>query len=713
MSFFGFNIAGSALSAYQAAEDATSNNVANVSTPGASRQIAVLSPMQPIVGSPFLSANPANHQGMRGDGVIVSGIRRIHQDSYDALFRGASSSQSYYNVLQQQLQATQSALGEPANGINSAYINFRSSVQGLISNPSGTAERNNVLEAAGALVTTMNNAGQAIISQEAQVKQLAAQGVEEVNNLADQIAALNGQIRASRAIGDNPNTYLDQRDYLIDQLSNLLSTHTDLQASGSSLVTVDGKALINDTVVYHLAAPVIGTNANGTLALKIGFVNDPNPANPTPVRLGTGELGAYIDLYNTKLIPYRQKLDNFASTLVAETGRITQAAYDVNGTAGGQLFQPIVSTFPIGAGNIKLGMSDASQIPASLVSTLAGTLIQPLNAANNSVDTSASMLNNPTMANAPAAALVNTLTINVDGIAQTFNYDTGAGGNARTIDGFINSFNAGHFGVTSSFDANSQRIVFTRDPANIDLVHRAAQGANAPTPGFTITDNANATTTQSALGNPAVDLLDALGASQINGVQQNSTNAFGPTNAGGANALLAFFSNSYGVPALQTTSGSAATVPGSLTIPGPATTTFSAINPGDTLTIDAGNPGQENVVVTGVNRFTGTITFTAVNAHGANFSVATAQTQTLQNYYSASVAAMGVDVATATSGNNSQAALTSNIDKVRQGIDGINIDEETQNLIKFQNAYAAAAHTISVLNSLLGLAVNIGTATTF
>jgi flagellar hook-associated protein 1 FlgK len=46
--------------------------------------------------------------------------------------------------------------------------------------------------------------------------------------------------------------------------------------------------------------------------------------------------------------------------------------------------------------------------------------------------------------------------------------------------------------------------------------------------------------------------------------------------------------------------------------------------------------------------------------------------------------------------------LANNINQVRQSIDGINIDEETQNLIKFQNAYQAAAQTMNVLEQMLG-----------
>ncbi len=54
-----------------------------------------------------------------------------------------------------------------------------------------------------------------------------------------------------------------------------------------------------------------------------------------------------------------------------------------------------------------------------------------------------------------------------------------------------------------------------------------------------------------------------------------------------------------------------------------------------------------------------------------------------------------------------QTTLAANIDKVRQGIAGINLDEETQNLIRYQNSYQAAARTMNVLDTLLQTAIGL------
>ncbi|HEV2738550.1 MAG TPA: flagellar hook-associated protein FlgK, partial [Candidatus Elarobacter sp.] len=396
MSFFGLNVIGSAVDAFQQAANTTSDNIANVNTPGASRQVVNLSEAAPIVGSPGYASWTG--PGTKGDGVVVDSITRIHMDSYDSLFRGASGSQSYFDVQQQQLSAIQSSFGEPNNGVNKAFTDLQTAISQLGSNPGGTSERQGVISASQAFVAALNRVGSAIQTSQATVIGQAGTIVNQANTLIDKIAALNGQIRASKAIGDNPNTYQDQRDLDVDQLSKLLSTQTAVQANGSALVTVGGRALVNDTQAYHLASPVVGTDASGNATLVIGMQGDPNPSNPVPVTLGSGQLAGYADVYNKNLTPYGRKLDAFANAAATEINRITTAGYDKNGNAGIALFQPVIASQAITAGNIQVGVTDPAQMAAALASTAAGSLTVGMNAANATVDTASALVGNVAVA---------------------------------------------------------------------------------------------------------------------------------------------------------------------------------------------------------------------------------------------------------------------------------------------------------------------------
>ena len=597
MSFFGLNVIGSAVDAFQQAANTTSDNIANVNTPGASRQVVNLSEAAPIVGSPGYAT--WSGPGTKGDGVVVDSITRIHMDSYDSLFRGASASQSYFDVQQQQLSAIQSSFGEPANGVNKAFTDLQTAISQLASNPGGTSERQGVISASQAFVSALNRVGSAIQTSQSTVIGQAATVVNQANALIDKIAALNGQIRASKAVGDNPNTYQDQRDLYVDQLSKLLSTQTAVQANGSALVTVGGRALVNDTQAYHLASPVVGTDASGNATLVIGLQGDPNPSNPVPVALGSGQLAGYVDVYNKNLTPYGRKLDAFANAAATEINRVTQAGYDRNGNPGIALLQPVIATQAITASNIQVGITDPAQMAAALASTAAGSLTAGMNAANTTIDTASALVGNVTLAHPGAAGppTTGTLTVLVDGAAQTFNYDFSAGNNAASVDAFVTNFNAAQLGVSAKFDAVAQKIVFARDPNNTGPAHRALQGANPTTPDFTITDsNAAAGGSQ---GTPTRSLLEMLGATAISGVKQDASNAFGAaTTAPRTRCSRCSRRTSARRRCRRPRATLAATVPGAVTVPGASLQAFAQIDVGQLLTIDAGHrePGERRRV---------------------------------------------------------------------------------------------------------------------
>ena len=731
--FFGLELMSTSLQSFSVAENVTGDNISNVNTPGATQQQAVLTEAPPIVGSPFTSTHVP---GTAGEGVIVSQIARVNVQSYDALFRGASSSQNYYSTEQQILTSVQSQLGDPTAGVSTSFANFQTAVTNLV-NASATGSTlsaaSGVLNTAQSLAQSLGNSSSAISNAENQTLSQGATIVQTVNGLLDQIAALNGQIRSSTAVGDNPNTFEDQRDYDIDQLSQYISTQTSVQPDGSALIMVNGQALVNDAVAYHLAAPVVGTASNGAQSFNVYFATNPPQAPSSPsIPLGSGQLAALQDLYNNKLSVYGTQLDQFASTLANETNRISQSGYDSNGQPGAALFQPIDAQLPISAGNIKAGITVATQLPVVLANTEAntsGTGIVPMNSANNTVDTSQALIGNGALANPPTAVfppnpafpapLTTYLQVTVDGVAQQFAYTSTPASpptagviSADNVGDFVSSFNALQSGVTASYDSASQQIVFARDPANESLALRGAQQiANAPqTAAFTINDSLfNAAT-------PNTSILGVLGASNINGVQQDASNAYGANDNGIANAMTGLFQSAVGFPALETSSGAgvsaAAGAPTTVALP-PG---VNNVQVGQQLTLSAGAPDisnptskQENVTVSAISYSPSgieTITFTTKFAQGPNYTITSAQTQTLVQQYGNLVTQVGLDTQTAGTGTTTQTNLASSIDQERQSIAGINLDEQTQDLIKYQTAYQAAAKTISTLSQLLDTIVN-------
>ena len=212
-------------------------------------------------------------------------------------------------------------------------------------------------------------------------------------------------------------------------------------------------------------------------------------------------------------------------------------------------------------------------------------------------------------------------------------------------------------------------------------------------------------------------------------VVQNATNAFGPNDNTASLNMSAMFNNNVGVPGIDTQVGvfqpgpsvaggiyTAAVGQTNITISEGAVPLpeFSEINVGNQLTF-VNQAGQTvNGVVTAVNRNTGTISLQMTNngAAAVTFStnavtpgdftgVIATKAQTLGQAYAAIIAQVGLDGQTATTGTSTQTNIANSINQTRQSIDGISLDEETQNLVMYQTSYQAAAKVVTMLDTML------------
>lgn len=79
-----------------------------------------------------------------------------------------------------------------------------------------------------------------------------------------------------------------------------------------------------------------------------------------------------------------------------------------------------------------------------------------------------------------------------------------------------------------------------------------------------------------------------------------------------------------------------------------------------------------------------------------------------EDYISAIVSTMGVASAYASRLSENKESVLNNIDNCRTSISGVSLDEETSNLIVYQQTYNAAAKMISVIDELLDVTINLG-----
>ena len=203
----------SGLTAEQGALQATTNNVANVNTPGYSREVPDLVSSDPIVVDPLTL----------GTGVTLKSIDSIRDPILESSIQQETQTQGQLGALVSALQQTQVNFTSGSGDIGTAITNFFNSINQLSTSPSDLSLRQGVLTAAGNLATSFNTTANTLTQQQTSLDLNVVQTVGQINQLTQQIAQLNGQISNLENVGQSAGSFLDQRQQAIDQLSSLVN----------------------------------------------------------------------------------------------------------------------------------------------------------------------------------------------------------------------------------------------------------------------------------------------------------------------------------------------------------------------------------------------------------------------------------------------------------------------------------------------------------
>ena len=223
-----FTIAKRGLSVQQGNINTSAHNIANASTPGYSRQRAVVETTRPFGGTSKFDSCVA---GQIGTGAQITTIQRIRNEFVDYQVREATGILGNSEVKADFLSKIEDILGETSDtGIQGLMSEFYKSLQSLTSAPEKTDVKSVVLQNALSLADTINYTYNQLQNQLDNAQDLLGDNVTEINGYLDQINELNKQIRRMTALGQSPNDLMDSRDYLLDQLSSKFGINIDKKA---------------------------------------------------------------------------------------------------------------------------------------------------------------------------------------------------------------------------------------------------------------------------------------------------------------------------------------------------------------------------------------------------------------------------------------------------------------------------------------------------
>lgn len=308
MSLFGsLSIARAGMSATQARAQTASSNIANVSTPGYVRRETVLS-----------------QSGATG--VTVSGVSRTQDQILVQSRRDSQSQSARSEIIDNVLSRTLSAFGEPGSttGVFGAFTQFESDLQTLKSTPESAAGQSITVDSLKDLALTLNQTSTAFQSERTNADAKIASDIELANQITTNLFDLNGDIRNAYSNGRDTSPLLDQRDQLIDALTELIPIDVKIdEAGGARVRTASGLTLVGATVNKIEFEPSSQVGAIDTTTENGGRLSIPT-LNGRPIgpdsgghAVTEGRIAAYLDIRDTVLPEQAEMLDNFAFDLAA------------------------------------------------------------------------------------------------------------------------------------------------------------------------------------------------------------------------------------------------------------------------------------------------------------------------------------------------------------------------------------------------------------
>lgn len=332
--FFGFNVARSGLFASQRALNVTSHNIANANTEGYTRQRLDIKQSSPMV----LSLG----KGVLGTGVETENITQLRNEFLDFKFRGENTGFGEWEAKAEALQNIEAIFNEPSDsGIRTVLDQFFSSLHELNKTPESLTARALVRQRAIALAKNINTMSAQFEKMQSDVDFEIRTTVDEINGYADQIAKLNGAIFNAELDGSKANDLRDQRNLLLDKLSNLTDIDYYEDNQNRLHVLVNGKALVANSRSSHLAYGQRTTKINAT---DVGSLYDIKWDDGSTFEPTGGKIKGLTDVRDNadgsdKGIPYyMEKLDEFADVLTEELNRVHKLGYDLDGESGTNIF---------------------------------------------------------------------------------------------------------------------------------------------------------------------------------------------------------------------------------------------------------------------------------------------------------------------------------------------------------------------------------------
>ncbi len=316
------------LMSQQANIDIIGHNVANVNTPGYSRQVGIVQATPPL----------ADALGMRGTGVMTTRIMNLYDRFVGMQLNIENSNKGMWDARSSSLVDLERTFNETSDyGLLPVMGEFWNAWEDLANNPEGVAQRVSVVEKSKILTATLNSMNEDLLTQKRILGQSLEAGVQQLNNLTAQVADLNQTISENEMLGNDANDLRDRRNNLLSQIAEMIDiNYFENERSQVTVLSANGKSLVQGNDSYDLRVdfdPLTGDP-------QIVWHNDSYPMNET---IQSGKLRGWLDGWND-LKGGHNDLKELTSALIFHVNQQHVQGYDLEGESGDLFFEHAIMT---------------------------------------------------------------------------------------------------------------------------------------------------------------------------------------------------------------------------------------------------------------------------------------------------------------------------------------------------------------------------------
>jgi flagellar hook-associated protein 1 FlgK len=574
------SIAKDALAAQQYGINITGHNIANVNTPGYSRQ------------SPLLEAKKPERFGgvLLGRGVETTQVLRASDQVIENRLMQQKSDMFSFKEMEHYMQVFEGLFNENSESSLSGLMgDFWNLWHDIANNPSGTPERVALYEHSVLLSQQFNDLDGALSQLGTDLTNALRGGIEKINAITAEIARLNNEI-AGLEIDGMANDLRDQRNTLASELAEYIDMKIFEQSNGSfTIVSAKGCVLVNQNESYDLELNGTAVEWHGSGSSTVDITN----------HITNGKLGGWLDMRDEVVAKYQGDLNALAEEFIWTVNQQHSQGVGLGG------FSSVEAAYKVSDNGEELGTVDSGLDYYDKISD--GTFNVWVYDSNGAV---------------------------VGGAPIMISVDADPGGTTLTsITADINAI------------ANMSASITTDNKLQIDAAS-----------GFTF-----------AFSDDTSNVLSALG---INTFFQGAT-------AGGMGVSDVIGSNKDYIAAAQID----------------ASGNYASGDNTNALTMTDLQFASKSIGIWTCDRLAG-------NTEGTT-------TATIENYYHAMVGSIGIKAASISGSRAFNEVMVNELKTMRESISGVSLDEEMTELIKFQNAFAAAAKLITVADEMLDTLISI------